>query len=96
LSRNRSGATEADLFKKRTAIGSEEKRSTVPPLPRQRTDESAFRPLLVGRVWIDVCEPDHDIQALLNLVLRLYGLSKDPATRELWGSMSDASIRAGH
>lgn len=78
-------AAEGDLIGKRM-IGTEAQKQTVLPLLLEGNEESAFPPLLHGRVYGDFRSPDVYFASALELMLSLYDIPRAVAD-ELRGSL---------
>lgn len=68
-------AAEGDLIGKRM-LGSEARKQTVLPLLLEGDEESAFPPLLHGRVYGDFRSPDEYFASALGLILSLYDIPR--------------------
>jgi small GTP-binding protein len=80
-------AAEGDLIGKRM-IGAEARKQTVLPALLEGTEETAFPPLLHGRVFASFTEPDNYFPAAFNLILSLYNLAPNhPAVADLVESL---------
>jgi TIR domain len=75
-------AAEGDLIGKRM-IGSEAAKESVLPVLLDGTAESAFPPLLQGRVYADFRPAHRYLPTVFELIMSLYQLSSDERVREL-------------
>ena len=66
-------AAEGDLIGRRM-IGTEAQKESVLPVLLEGTEESAFPPLLRGRVYADFRKNEVYFEVMLELVLSLYGI----------------------
>ncbi|MGH3853725.1 MAG: TIR domain-containing protein [Pseudonocardiaceae bacterium] len=75
-------AAEGDLIGQRM-LGSEAAKESVLPVLLDGTAESAFPPLLQGRVYADFRPPPRYLPTVFDLIVSLYQLSSDERVREL-------------
>ncbi len=75
-------AAEGDLIGKRM-IGSEADKESVLPVLLDGTSESAFPPLLQGRVYADFRPAQRYLLTVFGLIVSLYQLSSDERVRAL-------------
>jgi hypothetical protein len=81
-------AAEGDLIGNRM-IGSEAHKESVLPVLLDGTPESAFPPLLQGRVCADFSLPAHYFPSIFDLIVSLYQISSHKPVRELRRQLAD-------
>lgn len=81
-------AAEGDLIGTRM-IGSEAGKESVLPVLLDGTPESAFPPLLHGRVYSDFRSAEHYFPTVLDLIVSLYQISSHEPVRELRRELDD-------
>ena len=79
-------AAEGDLIGKRM-IGTEAEKESVLPVLLEGTEESAFPPLLQGRVYADFRKSEAYFDTALGLLLSLYQI-KPNSIRSPWSCVS--------
>jgi len=87
-------AAEGDLVGKRM-LGSEQDKETVLPVLRAGSEQASFPPLLQGRVYADLREPQRYFERVLSIVLTLYAIPADSSIVAELGRLADPDTSPG-